>query len=219
MTMRMMNGRMLFDGVRQGSRMSLAKAITLVESTLPDHKAQAQILLDLVSHASSSSSSSESRFPAIRVGLSGSPGVGKSTFIESLGRYLTTVKQRRVAVLAVDPSSVRTGGSILGDKTRMVELSRDPNAYVRASPSGGTLGGVARNTQEAVLICEAAGYDVILVETVGVGQSETMVADMVDVFTLLVPPAGGDELQASVLSVSLSRTPPLRLTPRFLSAS
>ena len=132
---------------------------------------------------------------SLRIGLSGSPGVGKSTFIESLGTYLTRQKNLRVAVLAVDPSSVRSGGSILGVKTRMTELSRDPSAYVRASPSGCTLGGVARNTHEAILICEAAGYDVVLVETVGVGQSETMVADMVDVFTLLVPPAGGDELQ------------------------
>ncbi|KAI9298120.1 ArgK protein, partial [Neoconidiobolus thromboides FSU 785] len=129
-----------------------------------------------------------------RIGLSGSPGVGKSTFIESFGTHLTKLNYK-VAVLAVDPSSTKTGGSILGDKTRMYELSRNDMAYVRPTPSRGTLGGVARNTNEAILLCEAAGYDIILVETVGVGQSETVVADMVDVFTLIVPPAGGDELQ------------------------
>ncbi|KXN70910.1 ArgK protein [Conidiobolus coronatus NRRL 28638] len=129
-----------------------------------------------------------------RIGLSGAPGVGKSTFIESFGMHLIN-QGFKVAVLAVDPSSTRTGGSILGDKTRMPELSKHDNAYVRPSPSRGTLGGVARNTNEAILLCEAGGYDIILVETVGVGQSETLVADMVDMFVLLVPPAGGDELQ------------------------
>ncbi|KAG0230077.1 hypothetical protein BGW41_002611 [Actinomortierella wolfii] len=129
-----------------------------------------------------------------RIGLSGPPGVGKSTFIEAFGMYLVS-QGHRVAVLAVDPSSARTGGSILGDKTRMTELSRCMDAYVRPSPSRGTLGGVARNTTEAITLCEAAGYDICLVETVGVGQSETMVADIVDMFVLLVPPAGGDELQ------------------------
>ncbi|KAF9942283.1 hypothetical protein BGZ67_002302 [Mortierella alpina] len=131
---------------------------------------------------------------SFRIGLSGPPGVGKSTFIEAFGMYLVS-KGHRVSVLAVDPSSSRTGGSILGDKTRMTELSRNTMAYVRPSPSRGTLGGVARNTTEAITLCEAAGYDICLVETVGVGQSETMVADIVDMFVLLVPPAGGDELQ------------------------
>ncbi|KAF9954787.1 hypothetical protein BGZ72_004296 [Mortierella alpina] len=131
---------------------------------------------------------------SFRIGLSGPPGVGKSTFIEAFGMYLVS-KGHRVSVLAVDPSSSRTGGSILGDKTRMTELSRSTMAYVRPSPSRGTLGGVARNTTEAITLCEAAGYDICLVETVGVGQSETMVADIVDMFVLLVPPAGGDELQ------------------------
>ncbi|KAK3839793.1 MAG: methylmalonic aciduria cblA type [Linnemannia gamsii] len=131
---------------------------------------------------------------SFRIGLSGPPGVGKSTFIEAFGMYLVS-KGHRVSVLAVDPSSTRTGGSILGDKTRMTELSRHDMAYVRPSPSRGTLGGVARNTTEAITLCEAAGYDICLVETVGVGQSETMVADIVDMFVLLVPPAGGDELQ------------------------
>ncbi|KAI9217651.1 ArgK protein-domain-containing protein, partial [Blastocladiella britannica] len=130
----------------------------------------------------------------LRLGLSGSPGVGKSTFIETFGMYLVS-RGLRVAVLAVDPSSTRTGGSILGDKTRMPELSRHDDAYVRPSPARGTLGGVARNTVDAILLCEANGYEVVLVETVGVGQSETMVADMVDAMVLLVSPAGGDELQ------------------------
>jgi LAO/AO transport system kinase len=133
---------------------------------------------------------------AIRIGISGTPGVGKSTFIEAFGLHLVNGEpQRKVAVLAVDPSSRRTGGSILGDKTRMVELSRSPRAFIRPSPSAGTLGGVARRTREVLLLCEAAGYDTALVETVGVGQSETAVAQMTDIFVLLVAPAGGDELQ------------------------
>ncbi|XP_056013230.1 methylmalonic aciduria type A protein, mitochondrial-like isoform X2 [Ostrea edulis] len=127
-------------------------------------------------------------------GLSGPPGTGKSTFIETFGKFLTE-RDHKVAVLAVDPSSSRTGGSLLGDKTRMPELSRDMNAFIRASPSRGTLGGVTRTTNEAVLVCEAAGYDIILIETIGVGQTEFVVADMVDMFCLLIPPAGGDELQ------------------------
>ncbi|KAF9557600.1 hypothetical protein EC968_007533 [Mortierella alpina] len=221
----------LLAGLVQGDRYALARAITLVESTNPKHRVQAQQLLSKILERESSlasqqsttlasaapslddkpatgtdlsltstssntvtskagSDSTEQLEPALRlgrsfrIGLSGPPGVGKSTFIEAFGMYL-----------AVDPSSSRTGGSILGDKTRMTELSRNTMAYVRPSPSRGTLGGVARNTTEAITLCEAAGYDICLVETVGVGQSETMVADIVDMFVLLVPPAGGDELQ------------------------
>ncbi|KAI8607118.1 ArgK protein, partial [Chytriomyces sp. MP71] len=182
----------------KSSRSALARAITLVESTRHDHRKQAQTLLSSILASTSSQqrtvSLSKPCKDSFRIGLSGSPGVGKSSFIETFGMFLIE-KGHRVAVLAVDPSSARTGGSILGDKTRMTELSRHDNAYVRPSPSRGTLGGVARNTSDAILLCEAAGYDIILVETVGVGQSETMVADMVDMFTLLVAPGGGDELQ------------------------
>ena len=175
----------LAAGIRSGSRSALARGITLVESSRADHQAIAQALLaELLPETGK----------AVRLGLSGTPGVGKSTFIEAFGRLLTG-KGLRVAVLAVDPSSARTGGSILGDKTRMELLARDPNAFIRPSPSGGTLGGVARRTREAMLLAEAAGYNVILVETVGVGQSETSVADMVDMFVLLLAPGGGDELQ------------------------
>ena len=157
----------------------------MVESTRPDHRADAAALLDaLLPHTGS----------AVRVGISGAPGVGKSTFIEAFGVHLVEAGHR-VAVLAVDPSSSRSGGSILGDKTRMEELARHPDAFIRPSPSGGALGGVARRTREAMLVCEAAGFDVVLVETVGVGQSETEVDDMVDLFMLLVAPGGGDELQ------------------------
>lgn len=169
----------------QGDRRTLARAITLVESGRADHRAKALELLDLVA---------KSGRQALRVGLSGTPGVGKSSFIEAFGTHLTG-QGLRVAVLAVDPSSARSGGSILGDKTRMDRLSRDPLAYIRPSPSQAHLGGVARRTREAIAICEAAGFDVILVETVGVGQSETLVAEMVDLFLLLLAPAGGDELQ------------------------
>ncbi len=171
--------------LRAGERRALAQAITLVESSRADDRARADALLASVLDATGG---------AIRLGISGAPGVGKSTFIEALGSHLTN-QGHRVAVLAVDPSSRRTGGSILGDKTRMEQLARDPHAFVRPSPSGGTLGGVARRTREAMLLCEAAGYDVVLVETVGVGQSELAVADMVDLFVLLVSPGGGDELQ------------------------
>lgn len=171
--------------IRDGSRRALARAITLVESTRPDHREQAQALLTALMADTGRS---------IRIGLSGAPGVGKSTFIEAFGTALTE-QGHKVAVLAVDPSSTRTGGSILGDKTRMEELARNPDAFIRPSPSGGTLGGVARRTREAMLLTEAAGYDVVLVETVGVGQSETAVADMVDMFLLLLSPGGGDELQ------------------------
>ncbi len=175
----------LAESVRAGDRRSLARAITLVESTRPDHRSEATALLDrLVSHTGG----------ALRVGISGAPGAGKSTFIEALGLHIVQTGAR-VAVLAVDPSSQRSGGSILGDKTRMEDLSRAQNAYIRPSPSGGTLGGVARRTREALLVCEAAGFEVVLVETVGVGQSEVTVAGMVDMFLLLLAPAGGDELQ------------------------
>ena len=168
-----------------GDRRTLAKAITLVESSRRDHRSTALELLEAVS---------KSNKQALRIGLSGTPGVGKSTFIESFGTYLTE-QGLKVAVLAVDPSSARTGGSILGDKTRMDRLSRNPNAFIRPSPSQTHLGGVARRTREAVAICEAAGFDVVLIETVGVGQSETIVSQISDLFLLLLAPAGGDELQ------------------------
>lgn len=167
-----------------GHRRALARAITLVESARADHRAQA---LDLLQSLGSTRQ-------ALRIGLSGTPGVGKSTFIESFGLMLTA-QGLRVAVLAVDPSSARSGGSILGDKTRMERLSRDPLAFIRPSPSRAQMGGVARRTREAVALCEAAGYDVVLIETVGVGQSETVVAQLCDLFILLLAPAGGDELQ------------------------
>ncbi len=168
-----------------GDRRALARAITLVESRRADHRAEAGALLDALRGAGRE---------ALRIGLSGTPGVGKSTFIESFGMLLTG-QGLRVAVLAVDPSSARSGGSILGDKTRMERLSRDPRAFIRPSPSQTHLGGVARRTREAVALCEAAGFDVVLIETVGVGQSETVVAEMSDLFLLLMAPAGGDELQ------------------------
>ena len=168
-----------------GDRRALARAITLVESARADHRAAAGELLQTVSLGGRQ---------AIRIGLSGTPGVGKSTFIEAFGTHLTGLGLS-VAVLAVDPSSARSGGSILGDKTRMDRLARDPRAYIRPSPNQTNLGGVARRTREAVALCEAAGFDLVLVETVGVGQSETMVAGMVDLFLLLIAPAGGDELQ------------------------
>lgn len=165
-------------------RRALARGITLVESGRSDHRADAAVLLAALPQERQ----------ALRIGLSGTPGVGKSTFIESFGMMLTGMGLR-VAVLAVDPSSSRSGGSILGDKTRMDRLSRDPNAFIRPSPSQTHLGGVARRTREAVRLCEGAGFDVVLIETVGVGQSETVVAQMSDVFLLLLAPAGGDELQ------------------------
>ncbi|MEL6798665.1 MAG: methylmalonyl Co-A mutase-associated GTPase MeaB [Pseudomonadota bacterium] len=168
-----------------GDRRALARAITLIESGRADHRRQATDLLEALATPNRE---------ALRIGLSGTPGVGKSTFIEAFGKMLTG-QGKRVAVLAVDPSSTRSGGSILGDKTRMEELSRDPLAFIRPSPSQTALGGVARRTREAVAVCEAAGFDVVLIETVGVGQSETMVAEMSDLFVLLMAPAGGDELQ------------------------
>jgi LAO/AO transport system kinase len=169
----------------EGDRRALARAITLIESTRADHRERAAALLDGLR--------AEGR-EAMRVGLSGTPGVGKSTFIEAFGSILTG-RGLRVAVLAVDPSSARTGGSILGDKTRMERLARDPRAFVRPSPAASHLGGVARRTREAIALCEASGFDLVLVETVGVGQSETVVAEMTDLFVLLLAPAGGDELQ------------------------
>lgn len=175
----------LAQAVTAGDRRALSRAITLVESAREDHREQARRLVAEVTKAGRE---------ALRIGLSGTPGVGKSTFIEAFGCFLTA-QGLRVAVLAVDPSSARTGGSILGDKTRMEQLTRSPLAFIRPSPSRTHLGGVARRTREAVALCEAAGFDVVLIETVGVGQSETMVAEMCDLFLLLLAPAGGDELQ------------------------
>jgi LAO/AO transport system kinase len=168
-----------------GDRRALARAITLVESTRAEDRIEAEALLARILPATGR---------AMRIGISGAPGVGKSTFIEAFGLHLTG-EGKKVAVFAVDPSSRRGGGSILGDKTRMEKLSRDPNAYIRPSPAGTTLGGVARRTRECLLLAEAAGFDVVIVETVGVGQSETAVADMTDLFVLLASPGGGDDLQ------------------------
>mgnify|MGYP002633868898 CR=1 FL=1 len=175
----------LAEKVIAGDRRALARAITLVESARADHRAEAVALGEAVRVAGRQ---------ALRIGLSGTPGVGKSTFIEAFGMILIG-QGLRVAVLAVDPSSARTGGSILGDKTRMDRLARAPGAFIRPSPSRTHLGGVARRTREAVALCEAAGFDVVLIETVGVGQSETVVADLSDIFVLLLAPGGGDELQ------------------------
>ena len=173
------------DGVLNCDRALLAQAITLIESLNDDHRATADAVLnELLTQKQDS----------IRIGITGVPGVGKSTFIESFGKQLTSL-DHKVAVLAVDPTSSRTGGSILGDKTRMQELSRDKNAFIRPSPTSGTLGGVTRVTRETIVLCEAAGFDVILVETVGVGQSEIMVSQMVDFFLALMLPGAGDELQ------------------------
>ena len=185
-----MTPQQLLDGLLQGNppvqRRAMAKAITLLESTRTDHRASAdELLTAMLPHTGKS----------FRLGISGVPGVGKSTFIEALGLYLIGLGHR-VAVLAVDPSSTVSGGSILGDKTRMEHLSVHPDAYIRPSPSSGTLGGVAEKTRESMLVCEAAGYDVVIVETVGVGQSETAVANMTDMFCLLQLPNAGDDLQA-----------------------
>jgi LAO/AO transport system kinase len=171
--------------LRAGDRRALARAITLVESTRPDHRADADALLTEVLPAAGA---------AHRIGISGAPGAGKSTLIETLGLHIVD-EGHRLAVLAVDPSSSRSGGSILGDKTRMGELTRRDEAFVRPSPTGGTLGGVTRRTREAMLVCEVAGFEVVLVETVGTGQSEVAVEAMVDTFVVLVGPGGGDELQ------------------------
>ncbi len=175
----------LADGVLEGNRRALAQAITLIESTRRDHRADASALLQRLTPYAGKS---------IRLGISGAPGVGKSTFVEALGNHVIDAGHR-VAVLTVDPSSAISSGSILGDKTRMELLSRRSEAYIRPSPSGNTLGGVTRRSHEALILCEAAGFDVIIVETVGVGQSETKVADMTDMFVLLLLPGGGDELQ------------------------
>lgn len=173
------------DGVIAQNRRIVAKTITLIESSLPSHQEKAKAIVDaLLPHSGQ----------AVRIGITGVPGVGKSTYIESFG--LKLVEQgHRVAVLAVDPSSSKSGGSIMGDKTRMERLSLEPQAFIRPSPSGGTLGGVARRTRETIIVCEAAGFDVIIVETVGVGQSETTVASMVDFFLVLMLAGAGDELQ------------------------
>ena len=176
----------LVDGVLGGQRRALAKAITLVESTRTDHQQRAQQVLNALLPKTGK---------AIRIGISGVPGAGKSTFIEALGLWLIN-QGHRLAVLAVDPSSSVSGGSILGDKTRMEMLCQREEAFIRPSPSAGSLGGVAEKTREAMLLCEAAGFDVIIVETVGVGQSETTVAGMVDIFCLLQLPNAGDDLQA-----------------------
>jgi LAO/AO transport system kinase len=175
----------LAEAVRAGDRRWLARAITLVESRLPEHQEQAASLLTALMPATGGSD---------RIGLTGVPGVGKSTFIDQFGVNLTAAGHR-VAVLAVDPTSQRTGGAILGDKTRMARLANDPAAFIRPSPAGGSLGGVARRTRETILLCEAAGFDVVLVETVGVGQSETTVSQMVDIFVVLMLAGAGDELQ------------------------
>ncbi len=178
--------RALVEGVLAREPRALAKAITLIESSRRDHQVRAQNVLDtLAPHTGG----------AFRIGISGAPGSGKSTFIEALGLHLATLGQR-VAVLAVDPSSAISGGSILGDKTRMERLAREPQAFIRPSPSGGILGGVAHRTREAMLVCEAAGHDAVLIETVGVGQSEIAVAGMTDLFVLLALPNAGDDLQA-----------------------
>ncbi|MET0179928.1 MAG: methylmalonyl Co-A mutase-associated GTPase MeaB [Novosphingobium sp.] len=175
----------LARGIRAGERGVIARAITLVESRRADHQKAARALVQELLPSTGK---------AVRVGITGAPGVGKSTTIDALGTFLTT-RGDKVAVLAVDPSSARTGGSILADKTRMARLGSDPKAFVRPSPASGTLGGVAAKTRESMLICEAAGYDVVLVETIGTGQSETMVADMTDFFLVLMLPGAGDELQ------------------------
>jgi LAO/AO transport system kinase len=177
--------KIFIKGVREQDRRLLSKTITLIESSRPDHQQLARKIVDeLLPHTGK----------AVRLGITGVPGVGKSTFIESLGILLVEAGHR-VAVLAVDPSSSRSGGSVMADKTRMEKLSVEENAFIRPSPSGGTLGGVARKTRETMLVCEAAGFDVIIVETVGVGQSETTVASMVDFFLVLMLAGAGDELQ------------------------
>ncbi len=175
----------LAESVIAGDRRALARAITLIESTRADHRAEAAALLDKLLPAAGKS---------IRLGISGAPGVGKSTFIEAFGLHVIG-QGHRVAVLAVDPSSKIGGGSILGDKTRMTDLATEERAFIRPSPAGGTLGGVARRTRESITAVEGAGFDVVVVETVGVGQSETAVADMVDMFVLMLQPGGGDDLQ------------------------
>src|SRR5215472_12358028 len=178
-------GTALFEALRRGDRRALARAITLLESSRPDDREKAEEVIETLLPETGG---------AVRIGISGPPGAGKSTFIERFGLEGLALG-RRVAVLAVDPGSKRGGGAILGDKTRMAELARAPAAFIRPSSAGGSRGGVARRTREAILLCEAAGFDAVLVETVGVGQAETAVAEIVDMFVLILPPAGGDELQ------------------------
>jgi len=185
MTARTVKPPDLARGIREGNRATLARAITLIESKRADHRHNAHLLVQELLPSTGK---------AVRLGITGAPGTGKSTTIDALGTYLTALGHK-VAVLAVDPSSSRTGGSILGDKTRMARLALDENAFIRPSPSSGTLGGVAAKTRETMLVCEAAGYDVMIVETVGVGQSETTVADMTDFFLVLMVAGAGDELQ------------------------
>jgi len=175
----------LLQALRQGDRRALARAITLVESSRTDHREEAERLIEVLLPETGKS---------VRIGISGPPGAGKSTFIERFGLEGLALS-RRIAVLAVDPASKRGGGAILGDKTRMAELSRAPEAFIRPSSAGASRGGIARRTREAILLCEGAGFDAVLVETVGVGQAETAVAEVVDMFVLILPPAGGDELQ------------------------
>jgi LAO/AO transport system kinase len=175
----------LIEAVRRGDRRALARAVTLVESTRADHRHEAEEMIEALLPLTGG---------GVRIGITGPPGAGKSTFIERFGGEGVALG-RRIAVLAVDPASKRGGGAILGDKTRMAELARHPAAFIRPSSAGGAQGGVARHTREAILLCEAAGFDTVLVETVGVGQSETAVAEMTDMFVLLLPPASGDELQ------------------------
>src|ERR1700747_1851595 len=178
-------GAKLLRDLRRGDRRALARAITLVESSRPAHREQAERIIEALLPATGK---------AVRIGISGPPGAGKSTFIERFG-LAGVALGRRIAVLAVDPASKRGGGAILGDKTRMAELARAPNAFIRPSPAGDSRGGIARRTREAILLCEAAGFDAVMVETIGVGQAETAVAEIVDMFVLMLPPAAGDELQ------------------------
>jgi LAO/AO transport system kinase len=178
-------GAKLLRALRRGDRRALARAITLVESSRPDHRDEAESVIEALLPETGK---------AVRIGISGPPGAGKSTFIERFGLAGIGLG-RRIAVLAVDPASKRGGGAILGDKTRMAELARAPEAFIRPSSAGDSRGGIARRTREAILLCEAAGFDAILVETIGVGQAETAVAEIVDMFVLILPPAGGDELQ------------------------
>lgn len=185
----------LFAGLCKGEKASLARSITLVESTHPGKRKDGQVLLSkALQHIKDLEKHTLSPTTSFRIGISGPPGAGKSTFIEAFGKHLTSIGYK-VAVLPVDPSSKITGGSLLGDKTRMPTLTLDENAYIRPSPSRGTLGGVTRTTNETILLCESAGYNIVLIETMGVGQSEFVVSDMVDMFCLILPPAGGDELQ------------------------
>ncbi|KYQ94137.1 hypothetical protein DLAC_11587 [Tieghemostelium lacteum] len=183
--------KQLLHNLQSQNTMYLSRLITLIESKREDHQEQSRLIISYLLQKQR-----ESKDRSFRIGISGPPGAGKSTFIEYFGKYLTGSEcNHKVAILAIDPSSVRSGGSILGDKTRMTELSVDPNAFIRPSSSRGTLGGIAKGTADTVVLCESAGFDIVLIETVGVGQSEVSMDDMVDMFVLLVPPANGDELQ------------------------